>query len=458
MAVAVPAAGAAALLAIDIAQTVLIQIIGQLVSTTISAVLAPEFEGLTVDAYGTIEFRGGSPPTPLSAAQAADAVVRGYLTQLAGAAEAKFTGYNADRFKIMVDSTGEPLPLQSLTEAWRRKIIAQAGLGAESTSLEQGIRESRVKDKWIKVVEALQFMLAPPGVVIEGWLRAQITEAEARAILYQNGIDDATATLMYKSAGRPPAPQELIELWRRGVIPESGTGGDAISVDQGYLETDLKNKWLPVWKRLRDYLPPPRTITALLRDGSLTEAQALDLFEKSGLPADLAAVYVADAHHARTAASRDLTKATIIELYEEGWFSRADALTHLTGLGETAEVAGFEIEAADWRRTKTLVDHAVTRLHTLYIGHRISDQDIVSELGGLNIPSEQVSAILQVWALERAANVKVLSTAQVLDLLSLGMPSTDVSALLQQDGYSATDADYLIRIKLKVGLASPLPQ
>jgi hypothetical protein len=417
------------------------QVLQQITST----VLTPEMAGLQQEIFKL------NSSLQLSIADAVDAVIKSHMTEAEGAAEASLSGIKESRFQTLIASAGEPPGLDFLLQAMRRKFIPTQGTGAEAVSLEQGIRESRLKNKWIPTIELMQWQVAPVGVVVEGWLRAQITEPEARAILAEQGVDDATATLMYKAAGRPPGPMELIDLYRRGVIPEGGEGGDTLSLRQGYLETDLKNKWYDTWRRLSEYLPPPRTVTALLKAGDLTDAEALALFKDAGLSEHLAGVYVAAAHHAKAAGTKELVKAEVMTLYEEGRFSVAETKTHLESLGYDGPTADLEIEVIDWRRAKGAVDKAVSRVRTLYVAHKIDEQHALTDLDNLGVPAGQRDQLMRVWALERADNVAVLTAAEVVHLAKLNVMTEDEAlAWLVEHGFDALDAWY----RLAVGLGA----
>jgi len=344
--------------------------------------------------------------------QLAACLVRGHIEPSRAREEAKKSGYDREPFQLLVDNAGQPLPLQALLEAWRRGFIPRQGSGADSVALEQGIRESDLKNKWTPVVEQLQFQLANPGVVIEGWLRAQLEEAKARDLLRQNGIDDDTASLMYKAAGRPPSPQELFELWHRGKIPLTGRGGDTLSVEQGFLETDLKNKWWAVYPMLAEYLPPPRTVTAMLREGALTDAQAADFFHKAGLSPELTAAYLAAAHHQKTAASKELAKSDVLALYADGFIPAAQVVDLLGKLGWSAQDAQLEMDIVDFRSTKALLSGAITRIKNLYVNRKIANQVAVEALGKLGLTPAGISRQFAVWDVERANLVQRLTAAE----------------------------------------------
>jgi hypothetical protein len=390
--------------------------------------------------------------------QLAAGVVRGHLEGVDVFTEAKKSGYDKGPFQLLIDNAGQPLPLEALLEAWRRGIITKAGTGAANTSLEQGIRESDLKNKWTAIVEQLQWQLANPGVVVEGWLRAQLSEADARAILKQNGIDDATATLMYKTAGRPPSPQELQELYHRGLIPRDGTGPDALSLQQGFLETDLKNKWWSVWTHLGDYLPPPRTVTAMIREGALTDAQGADYFKKAGLDPTLSASYLAAAHHQKTAATKELAKGDILALYSDGFIDGPQAITWLGQLGWPAVDAQFELDIADFRRHKALLDGAVTKIKTLYIARKIDAAGASDALGKLGLSPNGISQLFAVWNVERGALVVRLTAAQWAAAVKNGWITSDQGlSQLEGMGYSPFEAWVYLSDALKAPATSAMP-
>lgn len=415
----------------------------QTLGAILQASLAPEIAALQQESFKL------TPTLPLSPEALADAVVRGHRPQAAAADDARRSGLDSSNFQTLIDSTGQPLPLLQLLEAWRRGIIAKSGEGADSTSLEQGIRESDLKNKWTPVLESLQFELAPPGVVIEAWLRSVIDEATARADLYKAGIDDATATLMYKAAGRPPSPQELADAYHRGLIGLTGTGADALTLEQGFLETDLKNKWWPIWLGIQTYLPPPRTITALIREGSMTDEQGLDYFKKAGLDPVLAQIYVHSAHNQKQSATKDLAKADVVGMYAAKEITATEATQGLEALGYSADDAALELGYADFKVLKQNRDNALSRLRSLYIGHKLSKSDVLSTIDKLGVASAARDSLLAIWDLEAAANVAILTAAEVAVLFKYNLMSADDAInRLEGLGFSADDAWYRLAAEI----------
>jgi hypothetical protein len=276
--------------------------------------------------------------------------------------------------------------------------------------------------------------------------------------LRQNGIDEKTATLMYKAAGRPPSPQEVLTLWHRGIVPKDGEGGDAISVRQAFLESDLKNKWYEPWTHLGDYLPPPRTVTAMLREGALTDAQAAALFKASGLLPDMVTAYLAAAHHQRTATSKELTKADAIAAYMDGLLPRAGLLTILTNLKWSPAAAELEAEMADFRKRKALISSAVNLIRGKYVARKITKSTTTDALSKLGVSTAGVSQYLAVWDVERQQTVLRLSAAQWAKAVKQGWIKADQGlSQLQGMGYTPFEAWVLLADALNDNTFAPQP-
>jgi len=282
-----------------------------------------------------------------------------------------------------------------------------------------------------------------------------LAEGKQSMLLRKGGIDEAGAQILYNSSGRPPSPSELNLLYRRGLIPLEGVGPTELSYQQGIYEGDTKDKWWHLFSETSVYLPPPRTVTALLREGALTDAQALDLFQKSGLSPELAGIYVAAAHHQKTAVDRELVKADVLTLYQDRIISREDAKGLLQALHYSSQDAEWLLDVADFRLEQKLVTHAVNRVRGLYSGHKISRQQALNALNGLGLAPAQRDQLLLTWDLERGLLVHTLSPTQVASAMVNGVISEgEAMEELVSFGYSAFDAWVLLATHKKGDLST----
>jgi hypothetical protein len=205
----------------------------------------------------------------LSPADLALSALRGFTSRPVATELAALTGMDAAEFGILVDNTGEPLGLMQLLEAFRRGFIDEA-------TLERGIRESRVRDEWIPTAIALRYEPMPTADAADAALRGHLTVDQAAEIARLNGLRPEDWPAYYANQGNPPAPEQLLELWRRGFIDEA-------DVDRGLREGRTRDEWIPAMRDLRyEPISSADAIDAWLR-GHIGEEAASRLLTENGL-------------------------------------------------------------------------------------------------------------------------------------------------------------------------------
>lgn len=378
----------------------------------------------------------------LSPADAADMVVRGIIDEQTGAGIAAKGGIVAEDFDRIVKDTGEPLALEQLLLLFRRGQLNDA-------DLEHGIRQSRVKNEWIPYAKELRF--APPSAAdaVRASVQNQLPRPEAEKKFAEAGLNPAEFDWMYNTAGRPPGIMELLELARRGYI----TLG---VVEQAVRESDIKDKYVPDIVRMFEYRPPPRTIVALLRAGTISDAEGLQLLVQHGLNPTLAEAYVHEAHRGRTETARHLANSTILKLYHERAFTHDKAIAMLTSLGWQEHDAEFLLLAEDLSRESKFVDAAIHRVHTLYVSYRLTRPEVVSALSDLGLGSEQIQEIEATWVLERTAAQPTLTRAQIMSAFKYNIMDEQTALdKLNLLGYSPEDSATLLALAIHHPLGGP---
>ena len=424
-------------------QLLLWSVLGQIVG----AVMGPITEEISQQLYKALN------NTPLSPADAAEAVLKGWMDQPTGAAEAVLSGVNSSRFQILTDITGEPPGIEQMMEAARRGIIPWTS-GPGSVSVQTAVLQSRLRPEWFPVLQALQWLPVPVADAVNAVVRGQITPAQGYQIAQINGVQPADFDILVNTAGRPPAPGELITLYRRGLIPLAGTGPQALTVQQGIYEGDLKDKWWSLLSQLSDYLPPPRTIAALTRSGALSSSQADTLYQQQGLSPQLAAVYAASASSGKVSKQKQLAESQVVKMYEDRIITGAEANAFLAALGYDATETALILELADMNRALSAVQRAIARVGTQFVSRKIGPATARNDLGALGLDSAHIDQLLQTWSTERGETVKLLTEAQVVDAWFLNvLDQGQAETALELLGYTPFDAWVLLSIKN----AGPLP-
>src|SRR6266702_2272463 len=240
------------------------------------------------------------PLVPLSPPDLADAVVRNFMGAGQAEAEAAKSGMDAERFRLLVPLRGDAPGPQQLAAALRRGLVGRGGTGPDSTSFQQGIAEGRLADKWAPVIEGLAKVWPSPADALRATLEGQVTREQGLALYEKLGGDTQFFEVLFNTEGAAPTPVEALELANRGIIPWDGTGPQATSYHQAFLEGPWRDKWLGAFRRLGEYLPPPETVRTLLGTGQITHKQAADLWRKNGLAADTIEAYTAAADFTST--------------------------------------------------------------------------------------------------------------------------------------------------------------
>ena len=390
----------------------------------------------------------------LTPADLADAVVRGIKAEADAAAEAARNGIDAGRFHDLVLGAGEPPGLQTVLEMYRRGFIPWDDAGPEVPSVERAIKTGRIYNYWSGPIKDDAYVPISVGEAVNALLRGQTDEATALSEAKANGITPERFKILLDSAGRPPAPGELIELLRRKLIPLEGVGPGVVSFQQGIFEGDAKDKWWQQYAKLAIYVPPPRTVTTLLKTGSITDAEAQTYWQDAGITPELSAAYAKSARGEKLAGSKQLAEQTVLTLYETQAIDQPTAAAHLGSLGYDGSDIAFLLELADLQRELKIVNGAVTRVGTLYVAHKITRHAASESLAALGLAGPHADHMLELWDIEAAANVKALTQGEITAAFEYGnMTQDEATTELLHIGYTPFDAWVLLSNKNK----GPLP-
>lgn len=428
------------------------QIQGMMLSLTIpfligeglSPILAPFAQTLENEAWSNLVGSGQSEiAVPLSPLGLAEMVVKNILAQSEAETIAAMSGTTATDLDLMVRNTGDPPAVQELLAAYRRKIIDQG-------TLEHGIRQGRTKNEWISTLEQLRFQPMTPGEAVAAAVQGHLSMAEAQDRWEKGGFEPADFQAAYETAGRPPGPSELLELLNRGII------NDAEFV-AAVRESDIKDKYIGLLEQLRVYLPPPRTVTTLLKEGAIGQAQALKYLADYGVQPAEAAGYLKGATSQKVGKQKALAVTTIEALYHDHLVTRGQAEQMVVGLGYTQADANFILTVQDLKREQAYAERAIGAVHTQYVGHKLTELEARAVLQELGVDGAGIGHLLTIWTHEQLAHVRVLTPAQWVAAVKLNL-ATDTEALtaLKALGYSDRDA----RLTIDIGLKSevlPLP-
>lgn len=415
-------------------------LIWQVGAQIVGAALAPYLTALQAGSYEI------NPTAPLSPADAAEAVLRNVWPDSRARQEARRSGIDGDRFDVLARLAGNAPDPTSLAVALRRQLIGP-------DRYLEGIRQGRLRDEWADLVRELAVQQPSPTAALEAYLEGQVSEGTARDLFARFGGDPDYFDMLYNTQGQAPTPTQALELANRGIIPWDGEGPDAVSFRQAFLEGPWRNKWSGPFRALGEYLPPPRTVTAMYGEGSIGRDRAIELLTKQGLAPDLAAAYVSSGSSTKTAKTRDLAQSTITALYRDRLVPRDAAAGFLEALGYDPGEADFVLQVVDVEVSQRFLTSAVGRIHTLYVGHKLDRASAIGVLGQLGVSVGNIDDLVSIWDLEEAANIKSLTPSEVAAALKLQLiDQAGAQARLEALGYEPGDAWLYLSIHAKEAL------
>jgi hypothetical protein len=347
------------------------------------------------------------PNTPLSPAEIALGAVRHTLGTINADDEALKSGIDSDRMRVIELNTGDSPAIGDLLLLYRRGLIPLDDPDPNVLTLTKGLRQSRVRDEWQSAIIELQYAPPSAGEVITGALKGHLDDFAAIHKLSQAGIDPDNYEWLRASAGRPPGTQEMLHLWNRNAVKES-------DVDDAVRQSDINDHYLPFVKELRWYVPPVRSIMAMLRSGAIDDTKATALFTENGVRAADIPGYLAEAHHGRTQAVKQLSQSQLVRMYVDGILDHATVATRLVGLGYQLADADLLLQLADDTRHERYVNALIAQMHSRYVAHKATDTDVQTALGAAGVASATITELLRLWALARGATVHQPTPAQVV--------------------------------------------
>ena len=144
------------------------------------------------------------------------------------------------------------------------------------------------------------------GAVTQGHL----DQAAGAEIARGYGLLSSDFDVLIETAGRPPGVEFATEALNRGLIPEA-------EFDRMFLESAIKNRYLPLLKAMRVKLMPQETARSMLTKGVMTVERCTAILKGHGYSDEDTASFIEAATAEKSAATRDLSASVVRDLYAE---------------------------------------------------------------------------------------------------------------------------------------------
>lgn len=375
--------------------------VGAILSPVIGGVLAP-----TIQAISNREWSQNT-SMPLSPAELAAGVLKGVFNDAHAQDQAAQSGISQANMTDLISIAGQSIGTAEALLLLRRGDITDA----EFLSV---LQYSNVNPKFYTMAGKLRYGEPSVGEVVAGYLKGHLTAEAAGIRLGKAGLDPANLEWLKATAGRPIGIEQAVHLWLHGMITDA-------QLEQVVAQSDVNLDYLPLVKLSGVYFPPVRTITALVRQGALNDAQATTLYQGAGVRQQDIGPYLAGAHHTSASTQRHVTAGQIVRMYESRFVDRAGATTRLTALNFPADEITLMLDYADDLRTEKLLNAGVTKVGTAYVAHRIDKPAATTALTGMGLTAAAAGEHFAIWDIERTTLIHHPTPTQVINAYRRGM-------------------------------------
>lgn len=128
---------------------------------------------------------------PMSSEQAVLGVVQNHLDEASARTILKANGTDPANYQVLYDNAGRPPGPMEMLGAWNRGVP-----GVSQATVEQAIRESDIKNKYVPVIVGLREHLLPQKTIVAAVHQGVIADGPALAKLLQLGISAENAGIL----------------------------------------------------------------------------------------------------------------------------------------------------------------------------------------------------------------------------------------------------------------------
>lgn len=353
------------------------------------------------------------------------------------AAAARFGVGPADA-DVLMELAGEPPPLEAVIQAWRRDIITEA-------DVDRAIVQGPIRTEWIPVVKALQEQPLPPMEAASAVTQGHMTLEEGQAKARLSGINAEDFQTIVETAGLPPGIEFAAEAFNRGLLTEE-------QWTAMFLESRIKNRYIPLMAAMRQRIIPAETVRLMYRNNVYPFDAALATLLAHGFTDVDARAQLALEDIRRTEGTRELTRAQIVQLFDNDIVTLEQAQQMLSDLGYGPNEVEWMLSLAEVSKVSRFVTALVTRIRSGFIAGNVTADEAASLMADAGIAASARDAALQLWTLELEALAANLTTAQIQAAVRRNLlTSGEAHDRFVRRGYSARDADVLVALATPAG-------
>ncbi len=284
--------------------------------------------------------------SPMSVADAVNAVVQNHMDMATGDSIAQQNGLEPGNFGILYETAGEPLSRTELEQLYNRGLIDRA-------TVEQGLRESRLKNKYITNAFELHQKVPEVFVIQRGVANGALSAEEAIKQTMLNGFSQADATWMVHAGSKVktnPSQAKVVTAIETMYVDNLLPADVALSMIEGLGFAKTEADFLLQAAEFRRMAKAVGAVVSGIKTKFLahhiTKNDAIGFLDAAGVPATQRDYLISLWEMEAGAFTRTLTEAQVVKAHKLTLISDQDASDRLMAMGYNAVDAGLLIAGA----------------------------------------------------------------------------------------------------------------
>ncbi len=284
--------------------------------------------------------------TPMSVADAVNAVVQNHLSMAAGEAKANENGLLPGEFATLYQTAGEPLSRSEMEELYNRGLVSKA-------EVDQALRESRLKDKYVAPAFELHRKLVPPRTLHQFVTAGTMTHEQAlkEALWFGYSLEDAKAFVGSGSVAkvdphRNSVVSSITSLYEDNAITQAHASDLIARLKFDKTEADFIIQAAELRRQARAIGSAISAIRSKYLAHHITEQEASGKLDSIGIPSERRDYLLHLWKIEQSANVKTLTASQIHVAFKKGLITPEDALARLIADGYSTVDANLILEGA----------------------------------------------------------------------------------------------------------------
>lgn len=282
--------------------------------------------------------------SPMSIADATNAVVQGHMDYNTGASIAQQNGLEPGQFDTLYQTAGAPLSRTELNDLFNRGEIG-------SDVVNQGLRESRLKDKYVADAFALRRRLLEPRSLGEAVNNGAMSHATAVQKAMESGYNAEDAAYLVNAASnrkmqsyREKVVSQAEKLYADGAMSKPQFVSLVESMGHSSAEADMIAQSADFERDQRAFTSATNAIRSKLISRHIDKAGASARLDAIGMQAVQRDYLLGMWELEESANTRVLTTAQVLKAVKDQTFTPDQGLERLTAMGYSADDAVVLLE------------------------------------------------------------------------------------------------------------------